>query len=102
MKNTIEPKTNVMFRQFADGDIIALFVSMAADRNPENCQSYMHIGQHSAAHPLGVIATTKPATKAQYSDLKKELENIGYDLRVIKHYDAFKCLESREKQISKP
>ena len=43
----------------------------------------MHMGQHSACDPGYVIQDTRPATKEEYSDLKQELEGIGYNIEVI-------------------
>lgn len=75
--------TKVIFRKFADGDIIALF--------PEEVfagylvSSYMHIGQHSEADYNAMIAVTKPASEKEYAALYKELQQVGYDdLKVIK------------------
>ena len=76
-------KTEVIFRKFSDGDILALF---PYDVVPINnfCNSYMHLGQHSEADYLGCIKDTKPASKKEYQSLFKELESIGYNLKVIK------------------
>lgn len=75
--------TKVVFRKFADGEIIALF--------PEEIfagylvTSYLHFGQHGEADYNAMIRLTKPATEKEYAELYKELRNIGYDdLKVIK------------------
>ena len=44
--------------------------------------SYAHIGQHSSCHS-DYAKECKKATKKQYLELKKELENIGYELNVL-------------------
>lgn len=77
-------KTKTVFRKFADGDIIALFPEIKEAQNC--CLSYMHIGQHSAADYDIVLANTKPATETEFSDLQKELENIGYILNIKKKH----------------
>ena len=73
--------TKVIFRKFKCGDVIALF--------PEEVDglyiwSYMHIGQHSTADYSCVVNTTKLAKEPEYLELKKELESIGYNLKVYK------------------
>ena len=76
-------KTKVIFRKFKDGEVLALFPELIEYPNG-NCESYMHIGQHSWADYSGCIQITKPATEAEYSDLAKELESIGYNLLIRK------------------
>lgn len=75
-------QTEVVFRKFRDGEIIALF-----PYEPErfgNCSSYMHIGQHGTAH-LGLINDTKLAQPEEYMNLFAELQNVvGYELKVLK------------------
>lgn len=75
-------KTKTVFRKFKEGDIIALFPY--EHENNYHCLSYMHIGQHSAADYEGVISQTTPANEQEYTPLLKELQNIGYDIVVIK------------------
>lgn len=71
--------TKVIFRKFRHGEIIAIFPQLPATNNIyQDCQSYMHIGQHSAAD-LQLAITTKPATPEEYAPLLKELQSIGYD-----------------------
>lgn len=81
MKKDIE-KTLVVFREFKDGEIIALFPEIA--ENNYLCSSYMNIGQHGAACYHGVIEQTKPAK--DFKKLEKELERIGYSLDIKKKY----------------
>jgi hypothetical protein len=78
-------KTKVIFRQTKDdGEIIAVFPSLAGDCNPRaTCLSYMHVGQH------GAITTdwaewTIPASQEKYADLMTELESVGYNLQACK------------------
>jgi hypothetical protein len=75
-------KTKVVFRRYTDTDIIALFPE--EDAGNGWCQSYMHIGQHSAADYNGVVRATKPATHEEYDPLRRELESIGYNLTIRK------------------
>ena len=77
-------KTIVVFRKFKkEGDIIALFPYEDCD-DQGNCTSYQHYGQHGAADYSYCIRITKPASPKEYGPLKKELENIGYELEVKK------------------
>jgi hypothetical protein len=89
MSKAINPVTEVIFRKYKNGnkEIIALFPYVCETRFG-TCESYMHIGQHGTADYLGVMQDTKPATPAEYADLKAELENYGpaeanYNLKVI-------------------
>lgn len=74
--------TKVVFRKYNDSEIIALFPYI----NEKNYSvlSYMHMGQHSVCDYNEVIKQTKLATEQEYENLKIELENIGYNLQVIK------------------
>lgn len=73
-------RTKVVFRAFRnDGSIIALFPNEIAD-NQGNYSSYMHVGQHGAANYAQVMKITKAT--AEYGELRKELESIGYDLDI--------------------
>jgi len=73
-------KIKTVFRQFPDGEIIALFPYEIVDDRC-NCLAYAHTGQHGAANYTHVINTTKPAKDAQ--KLKRELESIGYEIQEI-------------------
>jgi len=85
--------TPVIFRQFPNGEIIALFPAMAGDNNPyKTCGSYMHDGQHGSAS-ADFMLYTRPAKPEQYADLLAELRRIGYDdLKIMKRvqYSHFK------------
>lgn len=82
-------KLEVQFRVL-NGEVIAVFPYVI--ESIDSVSSYMHVGQHS--HCAWDINTfTKPATPNQYEPLKKELESIGYDLKVIKRRDHSKYLK---------
>ena len=70
-------KTQVKFRIFEDGDVIALFINEVWD-SKGNISSYQRIGQHGAASPE-LVDDLKRATPKEYGLLLKELETIGYD-----------------------
>ena len=80
-------KTKVIFRQWPNGDVIAMFPEIAVDTVGFNCQSYMHVGQHGAASP-SLVQDTKPADMKDKAviNLIAELEKIGYNLEVIKRF----------------
>lgn len=75
-------KTVVVFRKFKDGgDIVALFPQEEFNHRG-GCMSYQHVGQHGEADYAHCVAASVPATVAEYAPLKRELESIGYDLKV--------------------
>ena len=74
--------TPVIFRCWPGGDVVALFPSLAGNYTGSECVSYEHIGQHSAASLPHVMKRTRAARLAEYVELKKELECIGYVLGV--------------------
>ena len=74
----------VVFRKYPDtGNVIALLPEWPGKVSDGGyaCDSYMHVGQHGAADPVGVVGDTVPATPAEYADLKTELESLGYVVR---------------------
>lgn len=77
--------TPVIFRVWPKnkgGDVIALFPTLPEDRMGYECSSYQHVGQHGAADCNGVIRVTRAASPEEYAPLKRELEGIGYKLKV--------------------
>lgn len=60
---------------------LAVFPEIITDRKG-NLLCYAHLGQHSAAAP-DYVKELRPATPAEYADLKSELESIGYNLEVM-------------------
>jgi len=80
----------VIFRKWRNkpGTVLALFPRIAAGETrfgTQLCQSYEHVGQHGGAIYDHVIHMTRPATPAEYADLKEELEQRGYRLKIMKH-----------------
>ncbi len=80
--NCSHGETNVIFRKWPCGDVLALFPQVPADLNGALCASYEHVGQHGGADYYHCIAKTKPALPSEYATLKAELEKIGYCLNV--------------------
>lgn len=80
MTSIDDEKTRVHFRKFPDGDIIAL---LPDHRSKDGfIDSYQTIGQHSCAS-ASLINELEFATDEESTELKRELESIGYKLEVI-------------------
>lgn len=75
--------TKVVFRKF-QGEIVALFPEEPGTYDPATCSSYAQIGQHSVANYYDVIVRSSAATDAEASQLKAELQNLGYKLEVFR------------------
>ena len=83
MKRLKTENTVAVFRTFKDhGDVIALFPFEA--HNGTLIMSYQRIGQHGAADYSHVVDVPRPSTHDELEPLKRELERIGYDLRILK------------------
>jgi hypothetical protein len=79
-------KTKTIFRVWKSRTgtgVIALFPEMVSDSNVFHCESFEHVGQHGAADPRFVMRASRPATRKEYADLRKELEGRGYSVQVI-------------------
>ena len=72
----------VIFRTFINGDVIALFPY--EEHAPGLIVSYQRIGQHAPAPYHHVMRVTKPSKPDEIEPLKRELEDIGYKLQIIK------------------
>ena len=73
--------TKVVFRKFKDGEVIALFPEIQYNEDRRYCMSYMHIGQHGSAN-YDLRLCCKLARPEEYASLLKELEDIGYNLKI--------------------
>lgn len=80
--NKDKHETKVNFLCHKDGEVFAYFPNEIAD-SEGNRTSYQHIGQHSACSPE-YIKECMEAKPEEYADLQKELESIGYNLKVMK------------------
>lgn len=82
------PIVRVVFRTWTGedgGDTIALFPDLPATVGKsarQECESFMHVGQHAAADYTGVMRATRPATAAEAEPLRRELENAPYHYRL--------------------
>ncbi len=88
--------TKVIFRKMGD-EVIAIFPEIVSDQHQYNCQSYMHIGQHSSCTPSDLSYRTNPAKPEEYKDLFEELQSLGYKLKVYQHY-TYAMQETRIRQ----
>jgi hypothetical protein len=88
MKDT--HKTPVQFRKLK-GEVIAVFPYEIEGRN--TVLSYVHNGQHSEAS-WDITHFTRPASPSEYEPLKRELEQIGYNLDIIKRRSHKKYLDA--------
>lgn len=94
-------KTIVVFRADTSGDVTAVFPYSPSDNDGYSMVCYAHIGQHSACS-MQWYRNTRPATPAEYADLKAELESYGppeahYVLDVRKRIPH----DARSKRIAK-
>lgn len=62
--------------------VFAIFPHLPGNNDPKTMLSYEHVGQHGQAHISYVDECYVAKDPAQYADLKKELEGIGYELDI--------------------
>ncbi len=75
------------------GTIFAIMPHDVCD-NKGNVTYYQHVGQHSGGCYHTMIETSRLATENEYKDLLKELESLGYNVKVIKKRNYNKFLKS--------
>ena len=88
---SIRGPNRVVFRQFGDGEVVALFPDEPGDCAGHTCMSYMHVGQHGAADPAHVVRQTRPAhpDNPELDALRRELQfQIGYCLWTFRRIPA--------------
>jgi len=61
-----------------------LFPTLPSDNYGRYCDAYAHIGQHGGADYHSCIRHSRPVKGNEGMDLLRELEQIGYRLRVVK------------------
>ena len=89
--------TLVVFRRWRDTKtVFALFPTLPSDNEGRYCDSYEHVGQHGGADYFGCVHVSRPVSLDEATDLIRELERIGYRLRVIKRA-SWKHHEARRK-----
>ena len=86
-------KTVVIFRKWkGDKQIFALFPYNYEGQY--RCLSYQHIGQHDSDDYNHCINQSRPVNETEYTDLKKELENIGYNLEIKTRITSYQKMYS--------
>ncbi|QPC91485.1 hypothetical protein [Mesorhizobium sp. INR15] len=105
-KLAAEPMTPVLFRIDRSGkhrDVTAVFPTLPSDAAGRFMTCYAHIGQHGSASHQWYVSATRPATAAEYSALKSELESAPYNYRLqvcqrmtAAHRDAFNAALCRQ------
>jgi len=94
-----EKGTKVIFRQFADGDIIAIFPEIPADNNYNHCLSYQHTGQHGTCD-VGIYHDTFKPYTGKIEPLIRELTAIGYKLQIVRRI-SYKMDQNRIAEIKR-
>lgn len=75
-------RTQVIFYK-EDTDVLAVFPKeMYLDFSTETVVCYAPVGQHSACSK-DYYKTLEPAKPNEYYNLKKELESLGYRLKIL-------------------
>jgi len=97
----MEKYEKVIFRKWSKKEgvgIIAFFPKIPSDNYGYDMLSYEHIGQHGGSKYELLLRATHPAIPSEYADLKKELEHIGYKIKV--GYRATQAdLRDRQKSV---
>ena len=102
VRNPAEDVTPVVFRTFrSGGDVIALFPFEPGTNDPWTMLSYQHIGQHGSADHNLTHSYTRASTPDEIRPLKKELEQIGYKLKIITRIpnNAWKIRDAKIRRI---
>ena len=81
-----EHPVKVLFRigRRKGSEVLAIFPAIPHNRSGSECMVYEHNGQHGSCDYIHVRNTTRQATPEEFAPLKKELESIGYVLKVGK------------------
>lgn len=75
-------QTIVKFLMGSGKDLMAYFPDILYADNRDYRVAYSHVGQHSACSPA-YANECRYAKKKEYKNLQKELEQIGYNLKII-------------------
>lgn len=62
----------------------AIFPGIPGDSSRYNCMVYKRLGQHGTGTLGDMIRNSRPATPEEYAPLARELERIGYKLRIVR------------------
>ena len=76
-----------LYKDTGRPEILALFPEIIEVPSKYLCSCYERLGQHGSADYYGCVRElTDPATPEEYDSLKKELESLGYKLKVRKKW----------------
>lgn len=93
-------KTDVIFRCDKQGDfkgdVFALFPHEVSCSDG-SVTFYAHIGQHGLADYKKCMRKSRTATEKESTDLKKEMEGLGYNLNIVKKQNYNKYIASYKK-----
>jgi hypothetical protein len=90
--------TDIVFRvTLSDfkGTVFALFPHEVSGYDG-SVITYQHIGQHSSSDYVHCIKQSKLATAVEYANLK-EMENLGYNINIVKKQNYKKYLSDYNK-----
>ena len=76
--------------------VFAMFPSLKGVDTPGSVTCYQHVGQHSSGDFSTCMRATRPAKPAEYAALRRELERIGYRLRVVRNGYVFAWWRDRK------
>lgn len=87
--------TPVLFRAEKSGphkgEVTAVFPTIPGTREFHTCTCYARVGQHSSC-TYGWYQGTRPARPDEFEALRRELESLGYSLKIVsrwtRHHDA--------------
>lgn len=83
-----ERLTPVLFRvgdeepDVGGDSVFAILPSDPGDGSPGSCGYYVHVGGHSHASYAGMIATSRPATRAEARKCRRSMESYPYYYRL--------------------
>ena len=86
--------TDIIFRvdttRDFKGTVFAVFPHEVADLRG-HVTTYQHVGQHSQGDYQVCLNTSRMAIADEYADLKKEMESIGYNIKVVqrRNYEKY-------------
>ena len=92
-----EFKTEMIFRKEKNGDILAVFPYEPYNDIHNVVGCYAHLGQHGGCHFDYVLKETKPAKPEEYAALYKELESLGYNIKVVRRRNYQRYLTELKK-----
>jgi hypothetical protein len=97
---TFEPEIPVLFRTFRNGgEVFALFPTLPSDATGKLCLGYTDAG-HDGADYNKCIKASRPAKPHEFANLKAELEQANYRLRIVPRATAQMHIQRRNEARS--